>query len=210
MIYELPTLPYSYSALEPYIDARTMEIHHSRHHAAYIAKLNKALQGHDNLSRLSLEEILSDIRVVPEDIRQEIRNQGGAHLNHSLLWHAMGPGKGGTPPPVLGDAITTAFGDFLKFQEQITDQAMARFGSGWAWLVVNSAGKLETLTTPNEDSPIMLGYRPVLGIDLWEHSYYLKYQNRRVDYISAWWNAVNWSNVTELYQHCLEMVSRAG
>ena len=159
---------------------------------------------------MNLEEILADIRAVPEEIRQEVRNQGGGHLNHSLLWHTMGPPNGQGPGPILRDAIAVTFGDFLKFQEQFTNAASARFGSGWAWLCVNSAGKLEVLSTPNQDSPIMLGYRPVLGRILWEHAYYLKYQSRRLDYVAAWWNVVNWHNVTELYQHCLDMVTRAG
>jgi superoxide dismutase, Fe-Mn family len=210
MIYELPTLPYDFASLEPYIDAQTMEIHFTKHHAGYIAKLNKSLQGHENLSRMSLEEILADIRVVAEDIRQDVRNNGGGHLNHSLFWHIMGPHKGGMPVGPVADAIASTFGDFLKFQEQFTDAAMSRFGSGWAWLCVNSQGKLEVLSTPNQDSPIMLGYRPVVGIDVWEHAYYLKYQSRRADYISAWWNVVNWPAVSELYQHCLEMVGRMG
>lgn len=210
MVYELPALPYGFDALEPHIDARTMEIHYTKHHAGYIAKLNRILQEHDNLQRLSLEEILSDIRVVPEEIRQDVRNNGGGHLNHSLFWHIMGPGKGGSPVGVVGDAIGSTFGDFLKFQELFIDTAMNRFGSGWTWLCMNSLGKLEVLSTPNQDSPIMLGYRPILGVDLWEHAYYLRYQNRRSDYLAAWWNVVNWPNVAELYQHCLEMVTRPG
>ena len=208
MIYELPTLSYEYAGLEPYFDARTMEVHYTRHHAAYIARLNKVLQGRHNLLRMNLEELISDIRIVPEDIRQEVRNNGGGHLNHSLFWHTIGPGQGGQPQAHIADGIKSAFGDYLKFQEQFADAAMARFGSGWVWLAMNPAAKLEILTTPNQDSPIMLGYRPVLGLDLWEHAYYLKYQNRKVDYISAWWNVINWPNVSELYQHCLEMVSR--
>ena len=208
MIYELPAISYEYAALEPFIDARTMEIHFTRHHAGYITKLNKVLQGHSNLLRMSLEEIVSDIRIVPEDIRQDVRNNGGGHLNHSLFWHTMGPNQGGQPQGPIAESIKSVFGDYLKFQEQFTDAAMARFGSGWAWLVMNPAAKLEILTTPNQDSPIMLGYRPMLGLDLWEHAYYLKYQNHRADYISAWWNIVHWPNVNELYQHCLEMVSK--
>lgn len=210
MTFELPSLPYEYSALEPYIDARTMEIHHTKHHAGYIARLNKALEGRDSLRKMNLEEMIADIRVVPEEIRQEVRNQGGGHLNHSLLWHIIGPPQGGGPTGTLRDAVNAIFGDFLKFQEQIASAAAMRFGSGWAWLAVNSGGKLEVLSTPNQDSPIMLGYRPVLGIDLWEHAYYLKYQNRRMDYIAAFWNVVNWRNVAELYQHCMEMVGRTG
>lgn len=210
MTFELPNLPYDYASLEPYLDARTMELHHTKHHSSYLAHLNKVLEGRENLRKLSLEEILSDIRVVPEEIRQEVRNYGGGHLNHSLLWHVMGPASGQGPSGLIKDAISSAFGDFLKFQDLFTSAAMARFGSGWAWLLVTSGGKLEVLSTPNQDSPIMLGYRPVLGLDLWEHAYYLKYQNRRADYISGWWNIVNWKNVSELYQHCLEMVGRTG
>jgi Fe-Mn family superoxide dismutase len=210
MTFELPTLPYEYEAMEPYIDARTMEIHHTKHHAGYIARLNKALEGRENLRKMSLEEILADIRQVPEEIRQEVRNQGGGHLNHSLLWHTMGPPQGAGPTGAMKEAIDTAFGDFLKFQEQIASAAAARFGSGWVWLCMDTGRKLEVLSTPNQDSPIMLGYHPVLGIDLWEHAYYLKYQNRRMDYISAWWNVVNWRNVSELYHHCLQIAGRAG
>ena len=210
MTFELPALPYEYEAMEPYIDARTMEIHHTKHHAGYIARLNKALEGRDNLHKLSLEEVIADIRQVPEEIRQEVRNQGGGHLNHSLLWHIMGPPQGAGPTGALKDAIDAAFGDFLKFQEQIASAAAGRFGSGWVWLCMDAARKLEVFSTPNQDSPIMLGYHPVLGIDLWEHAYYLKYQNRRMDYISAWWNVVNWKNVAELYQHCLQIAGRTG
>ncbi len=208
MAYELPALPYGYDALEPYIDALTMEIHHTKYHASYVARLNRALQGRENLQRMSLEEIIADIRVVPEDVRQEVRNQGGGHLNHSLFWHIMGPHQGGKPQGMLGDAIVSTFGDFLKFKEALTDSAMNRFGSGWAWLCVNASGKIEVLSTPNQDSPIMLGYRPILGVDVWEHAYYLRYHSRRADYIENWWNLVDWHKVGDLYQHCIEMAGR--
>jgi superoxide dismutase, Fe-Mn family len=208
MIYQLPPLPYPNDALEPFIDARTKEIHHARHHAGYVSELNKLLDGQDQFSNRPLEEIIADIRMLPEEIRQEVRNNGGGHLNHSLLWHVMSKGKGGEPDGILGHTINGAFGSFVKFKEEFAKAAIARVGSGWAWLCVDSRGRLEVFSTPNEDSPIMLGSRPVLGVDLWEHAYYLKYQDRRLEYIDAWWNTVNWDNVAELYSHCLDMVAR--
>lgn len=205
---QLPALPYDYGALEPCVDATTMEIHHRGYHAMYLDRLKQLLADQDQLQRMSLEEILTDIRVVPEEIRQEFRNNAGGHLNHSLFWHILAPG-GSTPQGPILDAINANFGDFGKFQEVFTHAAASRFGSGWTWLCMNATGRLEVLTTPNQDSPIMLGYRPVLGLDVWEHAYFLKYQNRRQEYIDAWWGVIDWQNVSDLYQHCLEMVSRA-
>jgi len=206
---QLPALPFEYGALEPYIDATTMEIHHRGYHAMYIDRLKQLLADQEALQRMNLEEVVSDIRVVPEEIRQEVRNNAGGHLNHSLFWHCLKPGGGGKPTGVIADAINSNFGDFRKFSDLFTETALSRFGSGWAWLCLNSTGRLEILTTPNQDSPIMLGYRPVLGLDVWEHAYFLKYQNRRVEYVEAWWNVIDWGNVSDLYQHCLEMVSRS-
>ena len=209
MIYQLPPLPYPYDALEPYIDTQTMEIHHTKHHATYVSNLNKLLEGQPKLADKPLEEIIADISILPEDIRQGVRNNGGRHLNHSLFWHTMGPGKA-QPGGLLRHVLSTAFGDVEKFKEEMNKAAIARFGSGWAWLVLDSTGKLEVISTPNQDSPIMLGYRPVLGIDVWEHAYYLKYQSRRAEYLASWWNVVNWEKVADVYSHCLDMVARLG
>ena len=208
MTIQLPSLAYAYGALEPFIDGVTMEIHHRGYHAAYVDRLRQLLADQEALRRMSLEEILSDIRVVPEEIRQEIRNNAGGHLNHSLFWHELSP-DGGEPRGAIVDAIGASFGDLATFQKAFARAAMSRFGSGWAWLCMNSVARLEILSLPNQDSPIMLGYRPVLGLDLWEHAYFLKYHNRRHDYIAAWWHAIDWANVNEVYQHYLEMVSRA-
>jgi Fe-Mn family superoxide dismutase len=209
MIYRLPPLPYEYNALEPFIDALTMEIHHTKHHASYVDNLNKALVGLDNLSAMPLEDILADIRSVPEEVRQQVRNHGGGHLNHSLFWQIMGPGAGGEPTGTLREAIDATFGNYASFKDEFVRTAMTRFGSGWAWLGVDHNGGLEVINTPNQDSPIMLGYRPILGLDLWEHAYYLKYQNRRADYVAAWWNVVQWEKVAEIHHHCMDMVARA-
>jgi len=206
MLYQLPSLPHGYDALQPHIDALTMKLHHTRHHAACVGNLNKLLESREKLLTMSLEEILFDIRVVPLPIRQAVRNFGGAHLNHSLFWHIMGPGQGGVPKGTFGKVLNDTFGDFYTFRQTFTRTAMDRFGSGWAWLGVDAHNNnLEVLSTPNEDSPIMYGFRPVLGLDLWEHAYYLTYQNRKADYIEAWWNVVNWQRVGELYLHCTEM-----
>lgn len=210
MIYTLPSLPYEYSALEPHIDAKTMEIHHTKHHAGYVSHLNKLLEGVETLVNKTLEEIIVDIRLVPEEIRQGVRNNGGGHLNHSLFWHIMGPGCGGASVGVLSSAIDAEFGGFAGFKDRFTQTALSRFGSGWIWLCVDARGRLEILDTPNQDSPLMQGNRPILGLDVWEHAYYLKYHNRRVDYVQAWWNVVNWKNVDDLYMHNLELVSRQG
>lgn len=197
--YELPPLPYGADALEPYIDAQTMEIHHGKHHAAYVNGLNAALKGQTELQKLTLEELLKSINTVPENIRTAVRNHGGGHHNHTLFWNVIGPDAGGTPQGSLAEAILKAFGSFEKFKEEFTAAAATRFGSGWAWLVVNGQGELEVLSTPNQDSPLMDGLTPILGLDVWEHAYYLKYQNRRPEYIENFWNVVNWAKVKEFY-----------
>jgi len=196
----LPPLPYDYAALEPYIDAQTMQIHHGKHHQAYVNNLNAALDKHPELSSWSLEDLLRKINQVPEDIRTAVRNNGGGHHNHSLFWTIMRPPSetGGEPGGALADAITKTFGTVAKFKELLSAAATGRFGSGWAWLVV-SGGSLEVLSTANQDSPLMDGKGPILGLDVWEHAYYLKYQNRRPDYIAAWWNVVNWEEVAKRY-----------
>ncbi|MBT9260016.1 MAG: superoxide dismutase [Clostridiales bacterium] len=198
--FELPSLPYPYDALEPHIDARTMEIHHQGHHGTYVKNLNAALEGHPELQQKSLEDLLSGLAQVPESIRTAVRNNGGGHANHSLFWEIMSPQGGGEPKGKLAGDIQATFGSFEKFKEEFTKAALGRFGSGWAWLVVNPAGKLEVISTPNQDNPIMDGQKPVLGLDVWEHAYYLKYQNRRADYVAAWWNVVNWPKVEEIYE----------
>ncbi len=199
MSHALPELPYQHSALEPHIDARTMEIHHTKHHQAYVTNLNKALEGQANLAAKSIEELLAGIKDVPEKIRQAVINNGGGHANHTLFWQVMGPGAGGEPSGALADAISGAFGDFSGFKQQLTQAGMTRFGSGWAWLVVADGG-LQVYSTANQDSPLMQGHTPILGVDVWEHAYYLHYQNRRADYLEAWWNVVNWDAVAEFYQ----------
>jgi len=199
MPYEVPPLPYPANALEPHIDARTMEIHHGKHHNAYVTNLNKALEGHAALSAKPIEKLLREISEVPEKIRQAVINNGGGHANHSLFWQIMAPGAGGSTNP-LADAIASAFGSFEKFKETFSGNAATRFGSGWSWLVVDGGGKLQAYSTPNQDSPYMQGHTPILGLDVWEHAYYLNYQNRRPDYIAAWWNVVNWAKVAELYK----------
>ena len=196
MAYDLPKLPYSYDALEPHIDARTMEIHYSKHHAGYVSKLNAALEKHPDLQGQTVEDLIKGIDSVPEGIRTAVRNNGGGHANHSLFWTVMGPGGGGEPGGKLGDAIQSTFGDFATFKDQFSNAAATRFGSGWAWLVA-SGGKLTVESTPNQDSPLMEGRTPILGLDVWEHAYYLKYQNKRPDYIAAWWNVINWDEVAK-------------
>lgn len=194
MPHELPALPYDFAALEPHIDEQTMRIHHGKHHQAYVTNLNAALDKHPALHQKSLDDLLRDLSAVPEDIRTAVRNNGGGHWNHSLFWVIMGPNAGGPPTGAIADAITGAFGSFEKFKEQFTQAAMGRFGSGWAWLV-DKGGRLEITSTPNQDNPLMEGHKAILGLDVWEHAYYLKYQNRRADYIAAWWNVVNWAEV---------------
>jgi Fe-Mn family superoxide dismutase len=199
MAYTLPPLPYAYDALEPHIDARTMEIHHTKHHNAYITNVNKALEGHANLAAKSVEDLIAGIDSVPEAIRTAVRNNGGGHANHSLFWTIMGPGKGGEPGGDLAAAIKSTFGGFGDFKEKFSAAGATRFGSGWAWLTVDASGKLGVESTPNQDSPLMAGKTPLLGLDVWEHAYYLNYQNRRPDYIAAWWNVVDWDAVAQRY-----------
>jgi len=202
--FQLPKLPYAYNALEPHIDAQTMEIHHDKHHAAYVANLNKALAGHpDLLAKEHVSEILREINKVPQDIRQAVINNGGGHANHTLFWRIMGPKGGGHPTGELAKAIDREFGSFDKFQAQLSDAATKQFGSGWGWLVL-AKGKLEVYGDKNQDSPYLKGHAPILGIDVWEHAYYLKYQNRRPDYIKAWWNVVNWDAVSERYKNVMK------
>ena len=203
MAYELPKLPYPYDALEPHIDAKTMEIHYTKHHQAYIDNVNKAIKGTD-LEKKTVEDLISDLSAVPENIRTVVRNNGGGHANHSFFWKIMGPNAGGEPKGKLADDIKSTFGSFNDFKEKFAAAGAGRFGSGWAWLVVNN-GKLEICSAANQDNPLMgkaiagCEGRPVLGLDVWEHSYYLKYQNRRPDYIKAWWNVVNWDAVAKNY-----------
>lgn len=204
MAYELPPLPYPKEALEPHIDAATMEIHHDKHHAAYVTNVNKAIAGKADLEKKSPEELISNLDAVPADIRGPVRNNGGGHVNHSLFWKILGPGAGGAPTGPLADDITATFGSFDAFKEKFEAAGIGRFGSGWAWLVVNGA-KLEIVSTANQDNPIMgksvsgAEGRPILGCDVWEHAYYLKYQNRRAEYLKAFWNVVNWTEVAKYY-----------
>jgi len=199
MAFELPPLPYPFDALEPHIDARTTEIHHDKHHAAYINNLNAALEGHPALQGKSIEDLVRDLSAIPEAIRTAVRNNGGGHANHSMFWLLMGPGQGGSPSGDLAKAIDKAFGGFDAFKDALSKAAMGRFGSGWAWLVVDK-GELKVLSTANQDTPLSDGQTPVLGLDVWEHAYYLKYQNRRADYVAAWWNVVNWAEADRRYQ----------
>jgi superoxide dismutase, Fe-Mn family len=199
MPHTLPALPYSNNALEPHIDAQTMQIHHGKHHQTYVTNLNTALDKHPDLNTKSLDDLLRDLNSVPDDIRAAVRNNGGGHWNHSMFWKLMGPNGGGAPTGAVADAINSSFGSFDKLKEQLQAAGLARFGSGWAWLIANG-GKLEIASTPNQDNPLMEGKKAVLGVDVWEHAYYLKYQNRRADYLTAWWNVVNWSEVNKLLQ----------
>ncbi len=199
MAHELPSLPYAYDALEPHIDARTMEIHHTKHHQGYVNNLNKALEKYPHLQGRSVEDLLRNIESVPEDIRTAVRNNGGGHANHSLFWTVMSPSGGGAPSGDLASAIHAAFGSFDAFKQAFSQAAATRFGSGWAWLVVTAFGELQVYSTANQDSPYMAGHTPILGLDVWEHAYYLNYQNRRPDYINAWWNVVNWDQVAQNY-----------
>jgi len=199
MPFTLPALPYKYDALEPNIDARTMEIHHTKHHQAYVNNLNAAIEKAPELQGKSLDELMRGINGVPESVRTAVRNNGGGHWNHSMFWELMGPNKGGEPTGTLADAIKKSFGDFTKFKEQFAAAGAGRFGSGWAWLV-NDGGTLSITSTPNQDNPLMDGKNAILGLDVWEHAYYLKYQNRRPDYIAAWWNTVNWDAVASRFR----------
>jgi Fe-Mn family superoxide dismutase len=196
--FTLPKLPYDYAALEPHIDAETMKIHHDRHHQAYVDNLNKALAGHPDLLKKDINTLIREISKVPENIRQAVINNGGGHANHTLFWTVMTPNKSDQQvPAALAKAIDGAFESLDKFKQKMTDAAMTRFGSGWAWLVSDDKGKLQVLSTANQDSPLMKGQTPLLGLDVWEHAYYLKYQNKRADYVKAWWNVVNWKNVAD-------------
>ena len=198
MAFTLPALPYANDALEPHIDARTMEIHHTKHHQTYVNNLNAAVEKAPELQGKSLDDLMRGINGVPEAVRAAVRNNGGGHWNHSLFWQIMSPGKGGEPSGKLADAIKSAFGDFSKFKEQFAAAGTGRFGSGWAWLL-NDGGKLSIMSTPNQDNPLMEGKNAILGLDVWEHAYYLKYQNKRPDYIAAWWNVVDWAAVADRY-----------
>jgi Fe-Mn family superoxide dismutase len=199
MAFELPPLPYAFNALEPHIDARTMEIHHDKHHAAYTTNLNNALKDYPDLQSKSIEQLLQSLDSVPEAIRPAVRNNGGGFANHNFFWQIMGPGKGGEPTGDLAAAINSAFGSFADFKTKFAAAGVGRFGSGWAWLTVDKGGAVSISSTPNQDTPVMEGKNPILGLDVWEHAYYLNYQNRRPDYIAAWWNVVNWDEVAKHY-----------
>jgi Fe-Mn family superoxide dismutase len=200
MAYTLPSLPYDYSALEPHIDAQTMEIHHTKHHQTYVDKLNAAIQGTDLADRYpNVDDLLRNFSSIPSDVQGAVRNHGGGHSNHTLFWQIMGPDGGGEPSGALGAAIDEKFGSVNDFREKFNAAAVAHFGSGWAWLVVADGG-LEIVTLPNQDSPLMEGRTPILGVDVWEHAYYLRYQNKRPDYVSAWWNTINWDEVNRRFE----------
>jgi superoxide dismutase, Fe-Mn family len=196
MSHQLPPLPYDAAALEPHIDAQTMQIHHDKHHAAYVNNLNAALEKHPELQSKSAEDLIKNLGAIPDDIRGAVRNNGGGHVNHTMFWQIMGPGKGGQPTGAIADAIKGAFGGFDAFKEQMNKGGAARFGSGWVWLV-SAGGKLAVESTANQDNPMSDGKTPIFGIDVWEHAYYLKYQNRRPDYLAAWWNVINWDEVNK-------------
>ena len=200
MAFELPKLPYDYKALEPHIDAKTMEIHHTKHHNAYVTNLNAALEKYPDWQKKTIEQILSNLSSLPEEIRTPVRNNGGGHANHTLFWQIMGPKCGGEPTGEIATAIKNTFGNFANFKEQFSKAALTRFGAGWAWLCVDKGGKVVVESTLNQDSPITDGRKPVLGLDVWEHAYYLNYQNRRADYIAAWWNVINWAKVNEFFK----------
>jgi superoxide dismutase, Fe-Mn family len=198
MAHTLPSLPYAFDALEPHIDAKTMEIHHGKHHQAYVTNLNAALDKHPELHSKSVEDLLRDISAVPEDIRTAVRNNGGGHANHSMFWQVMGPGAGGAPTGAIADAVNSSFGGFDKLKEEVKKAGVGRFGSGWAWVLVQG-GTLVVESSANQDSPLMEGKKIVFGVDVWEHAYYLKYNNRRADYLASWWNIINWDSVGKRY-----------
>jgi len=200
MAHELPPLPYDYNALEPHIDAQTMQLHHDKHHATYVNNLNSALEQHSNLQNMSAEELIRNLDQVPESSRTAVRNNGGGHVNHTMFWQIMGPNGGGEPTGPIADAINQTFGSFEDFKQQFNDAGAKRFGSGWVWLVRTSGGQLQIMSTPNQDNPLMEGHYPIMGNDVWEHAYYLKYQNRRPEYIGAWWGVVNWDEAERRYQ----------
>jgi Fe-Mn family superoxide dismutase len=200
MAFEVPPLPYAYDALEPHIDDQTMHLHHDKHHQAYVTNLNAAIEKHPELSSKSAEELLKDLNAVPEDIKAAVRNNGGGHVNHTMFWEIMGPGGGGQPTGRLAEAITAAFGSFDALKAAVNDAGAKRFGSGWTWLVKTADGKLAVISTANQDNPMSEGHFPILGNDVWEHAYYLKYQNKRPDYLAAWWNTVNWEAVSKRFE----------
>ena len=200
MAYELPPLPYDYNALEPYIDEETMHLHHDKHHQAYVNNLNAAVQGQSQYASMPVEQLIQHINELPENIRTAVRNNGGGHANHSMFWQIMNPNGGGQPSGELANAINSTFGSFDQFKAAFNDAGAKRFGSGWAWLVMDRNGNLQVISTANQDSPLMEGLFPIMGNDVWEHAYYLKYQNRRPDYLNAWWNVVNWDEVEKRYQ----------
>ena len=197
MAHELPKLPYAYDALEPHIDKETMTLHHDKHHQAYVTNLNAAIEKHPELASKSALDLIKDLSKVPDDIKAAVRNNGGGHVNHTMFWTIMGPGKGGAPTGRIGEAIASTFGDFEAFKKSFNEAGTKQFGSGWVWLVRTTAGKLEIVSTPNQDNPISSGSAPIFGNDVWEHAYYLKYQNRRADYLGAWWNVVNWDEINK-------------
>jgi Fe-Mn family superoxide dismutase len=199
MAFELPPLPYDYTALEPHIDEQTMHLHHDKHHQTYVTNLNNALQGQSQFENLAVEDLVRRINEVPENIRTAVRNNGGGHVNHTMFWEIMKPNGGGEPSGELAQAITQAFGSFDQFKAAFNDAGTKRFGSGWAWLIQDNTGKLQVISTANQDSPFMDGHFPIMGNDVWEHAYYLKYQNRRADYLNAWWNVVNWDEIAARY-----------
>ncbi len=201
--FTLPPLPYDYNALEPYIDAETMQFHHDKHHAAYVKNLNAAIDQYPELKVMTAEELLRQIATVPQEIRQTVINNGGGHVNHSMFWEIMTPNGGGTPPDGIGTAIRQTFGSFEDFQKAFNEAGAKRFGSGWAWLVMTPDGKLQITSTANQDSPLMQGLYPIMGNDVWEHAYYLKYRNKRDEYLNAWWNVVNWETVNQRYEQAM-------
>ena len=200
MAFEVPPLPYDYNALEPTIDEQTMHLHHDKHHAAYVTNLNAAIEKHPELGNKSAEDLIRDLNSVPDDIRTAVRNNGGGHVNHSMFWQLMSPNGGGEPTGAIADAINSAFGSFDAFKQQFNDAGVKRFGSGWVWLCRDSDGSLHIETTANQDNPISEGHTPIFGNDVWEHAYYLKYQNRRPEYLGAWWNVINWDEVNKRFQ----------
>ncbi len=200
MAYEVPPLPYAYDALEPFIDKETMTLHHDKHHQAYVTNLNAAIEKHPELGSKSPEDLIKNLDAIPEDIRPAVRNNGGGHVNHSMFWEIMKPGGGGAPTGALADAITSAFGSFDAFKTAFNDAGVKRFGSGWTWLVKTADGKLAVVSTANQDNPMSEGHFPIMGNDVWEHAYYLKYQNRRPEYLGAWWNTVNWDAITKRFE----------
>lgn len=199
MAHELAPLPYDYAALEPYIDAQTMQLHHDKHHATYVNNLNAALEKHKDLQGKRVEELVQDLNQIPDDIRQVVRNNAGGHVNHTMFWQILAPNQGGEPTGEIGNAIAETFGDFDTFKQRFNEAGTKVFGSGWVWLVFDRDGKLAIATTPNQDSPITAGQFPILGNDVWEHAYYLKYQNRRAEYLNAWWNVVNWNEINQRF-----------